>query len=1038
MIEAIARASVKQRIAVLATWAVLAAVGLVVGARLRFDALPDVTGTQVVVITTAPGYTPEEVERLVTRPVELATSGLPGQTDQRSISRYGLSAVTVVFENDYDLVRARQMVSERIALAAGNLPPGVDAPELGPMSGGLGEIYQFAVSSDRRTPAELMELVETRIAPRLRTVPGIVEVNTWGGGRRTLAVEGDPTRMARHHVTLRMLRDATERAVGAAAGASLDAGASHVLLRGLSLPVRPDELGGGLVTTTSEGMPIRISDVATVRVGMEPRIGAATTGGRGEVVYAMAQMLTGANALEVLAGVHGAMPQILASLPPDVVVNETYDRSELVGATLRTVGRSLLEGGILVVLVLFAMLGSGRAGALVASVIPLSMLGAVMGMVALGVPGNLMSLGALDFGLLVDGAVVLVETVFHRFHEEAPAPGTDLPTRIAGITASVARPVFYSVLIILLVYVPILSLEGVEGTMFRPMALTVVLALATALVLTLTYVPAAASFVLRPRDVPAKTPWLPRVLERGYEPVLALAVRWPLVPIALAVAGLVLGGALFFRAGTEFVPQLDEGDLVVQPSRHPDVSLDEAIAQAGRVEHAAMTVPEVLGATSRIGSPTVATDTMGIEQSDVFLRLRSRDEWRAGLTHEELVREIDAAIAPISPGVDLAYTQPIQMRFNELLGGSTSDVAVSVYGDDLVELRSLAERMARVLESVPGAEDVRITSPPGVPVLEVRPRAIDDAQLGLDATDVLDIVRAQRAGLLAGTTFDGPIRVPVRVHLGAPPTAFEAARALVPTARGSLVPLSALADVRQSETPALVSHQQAARRILIGFNVRERDLGSVVQEAETRIDAEVALPRGYRVVWGGQYESLERARARLAYVIPAVLVLIVALLVRVLERARSTLLVSLNVPFAAVGGMIALAMRGMPISISAAVGFIALSGIAVLNGVVLVARIHTEEERGLAPAAAALSAARSRLRPVLMTALVAGLGFVPMMMAHGVGAEVQAPLATVVVGGLFTSTLLTLVVLPTLYGKLVPARAATALAAPAPLAPEEA
>ncbi len=1026
MIEAIARASVRHRIAVLAVWAIVAAVGIVVGSHLRFDALPDVTGTQVVVLTTAPGYTPEEVERLVTRPVELATSGLPGQTDQRSISRYGLSAVTIVFQSDYDLVRARQMVSERIALAAGNLPPGVDAPELGPMSGGLGEIYQFAVSSDRRTPAELMEIVETRIAPRLRTVPGIVEVNTWGGGRRTLAVDGDPTRMARRHVTLRMLRDATERAVGAAAGASLEAGASHVLLRGLSLPIRPEELGASLVSMDADGTPVRISDVARVRIGMEPRIGAATTGGRGEVVYAMAQMLTGANALEVLAGVHAVLPEVRAGLPPDVVLNETYDRSELVEATLRTVGRSLFEGGVLVVLVLFAMLGSARAGALVASVIPLSMLGAVVGMVALGVPGNLMSLGALDFGLLVDGAVVLVETVFHRFHEQESAELADPPARIAEITASVARPVFYSVLIILLVYVPILSLEGVEGTMFRPMALTVVLALATALALSLTYVPAAASFALRPRDVPHQTPLLPRMLERGYAPVLAFVTRHPSVPMGLALVGLVVGAVLFARAGTEFVPQLDEGDLVVQPSRHPDVSLEQAITQAGRVERAAMTIPEVLGATSRIGSPTVATDTMGIEQSDVFLRLRSRDAWRSGLTHEELVREIDAAIAPAQPGVDLAYTQPIQMRFNELLGGSTSDVSLSVYGDDLTQLRTLAERMAATLHSVAGAEDVRITSPPAVPVLEVRPRAIDAAQLGFDATDVLDVVRAERAGLLAGVSFDGPIRIPVRVHLGTPPSAFEAARSLVPTPHGSLVPLSALADVAQSETPALVSHQQAARRILIGFNVRERDLGSVVQEAESRVNADVPLPRGYRVVWGGQYESLERARARLSYVIPAVLVLIVALLVRVLERGRSTILVSLNVPFAAVGGMIALAMRGMPISISAAIGFIALSGIAVLNGVVLVARIHAEEDLGRAPADAALAAASSRLRPVLMTALVAGLGFVPMMMAHGVGAEVQAPLATVVVGGLFTSTLLTLVVLPTLYGRFVPARARVA------------
>lgn len=1038
MIESLARAAVRHRVVVLSMWATIALVGIVVGSKLRFDALPDVTGTQVVVLTTAPGYTPEEVERLVTRPVELSTSGLPGGVDQRSISRYGLSAVTIVFEPSFDLLRARQMVSERVSLAAGLLPPGVDPPELGPMSGGLGEIYQFALSSDRRTPAELMELVETRVAPLLRTVPGIVEVNTWGGARRTLAVRGDPVRMAQRGVTLAALETATERAVGAAAGASLSGGPSHVLLRGLALPLTPADLGAGLVAMRPGESAIRISDVARVEVGAEPRIGAATTGGRGEVVYVMAQMLSGANALEVLGGVHARLPEVRNTLPPDVVFTETYDRSELVHATLLTVGRSLIEGGLLVVLVLFAMLGSGRAGVLVASVIPLSMLGAVVGMVALDVPGNLMSLGALDFGLLVDGAVVLVETIFHRFHEEKDTSTADVPARIAEITASVARPIFYSVLIILLVYVPILSLEGVEGTMFRPMALTVVLALATALALSLTYVPAAASFILRPRHVPQRTPLLPRLLQRAYDPVIGIAAQRPGALVLLALCGLALGGALFARAGTEFVPQLDEGDLVVQPSRHPDISLEEAVLQAAVVERAAETVPEVLGATSRIGSPTVATDTMGIEQSDVFVRLRPRSEWRPGVGRERLVRELDRAIRPLQPGVDLAYTQPIQMRFNELLGGSTSDIALSVFGDDLGELERLANAMARVLRGIEGAVDVRITSPPSVPLLEVRPRTLDAAQLGFDARDVLDVVRAQRAGLLAGTTFDGPIRVPVRVLLGETPSAFDVWRAQVPTEGGSLVTLSALADVELRETPALVNHQQAARRILIGFNVRERDLGSVVREAESRIEAEVPRPRGYRVVWGGQYESLTRARARLAYVVPAVLILILVLLYRVLGRVRSTVLVSLNVPFAAVGGMIALALRGMPISISAAIGFIALSGIAVLNGVVLVARMHAEEDGGLDPARAAETAARARLRPVLMTALVAGLGFVPMMLAHGVGAEVQAPLATVVVGGLFTSTLLTLVVLPSLYARFSTPRSAPPVApsnTPEPEAP---
>ncbi len=999
------------------TGVVLLAIAGVLGAlHLRFDALPDVTGKQVVILTRAPGLTPEEVERLVTRPLEAAIGGVPELTSQRSISRYGISSITAVFQDDTDLLRARQLVSERVQVVAGELPAGVESPELGPLTGGLGEIYHFTLRSPTRSPAELLELANLRVAPLLRAVPGIVEVNTWGGEQRTLDVIGDPTRMARHAVTLAELRPAVERATGNAAGASLPAGERGVLLRGVAWPSAPSDLAGAIVRREGDAV-VRIGDVATVSTGARPRLGAATADGRGETVYVMVQMRIGANALEVLDGVHARLPDVRAVLPDDVRADEVYDRSELVLATLRTVGKNLLEGGLLVIAVLFVMLGSFRAGLLVASVIPLSMLAAAVGMVALDVPGNLMSLGALDFGLLVDGAVVMVEAVFHGVQH-----GRSVKDEISGATRAMARPVFYSVLIIALVYVPILSLDGVEGTMFRPMAITVVLALAGALVLSLTYVPAMARAVLRDRDVPAREPWLVRVAERAYAPLLAAAQRRPIVVMGCAAALLAVGVLLFAQSGTAFVPQLDEGDLVVQTTRASDIRIESAVSEASRMERALARVPEVTQVASRIGSPAVATDIMGLEQADVFVRLRPRDQWREGMTRERLIAEIDDAI----DGGDPAYTQPIQMRFNELLGGSVSDVTLSIYGEDLAELRRLAERAQAAMANVSGSADVRVKSPPDVPLLEVRPDPFAAALHGFSSDDVLAHVQALRTGIDAGTTYDGPVRVPVRVRMGGVPDAFGLARAPVPTERGSLIDLARLGEVRTVDTPSLVSRHEAQRRIVVGFNVRGRDLGSVVADAERAVDRAVTVPAGYRLVWGGQYETFERAKARLGIVIPVVMASILAILIWLFRAARPTLIIFLNVPFAAVGGIIALALRGLPVSISAAVGFIALSGIAVLNGVVLMSRLQQAEQEGLSPRDAARTAALSRMRPVLMTALVAALGFVPMMLATGVGAEVQRPLATVVVGGLVTSTLLTLVIVPAIYTWLPRVRSAEA------------
>lgn len=1025
MIARLVAWSIERRAVVLALTALFAAGGIFAATKLQFDALPDLTNNQVLVLTRAPGLTPEEVERLVTRPLESSFGGSPGLVEQRSLSRFGISSITLVFDDDVDPYRARQIVQERLNIASGALPPGVEAPELGPLTGGLGEIYHFTLNSPQRSKAELLELASFRVAPILRTVPGVVEVNSWGGAQRTLDVLADPVRLAQRGMTLEQLRDALEHATGSAAGTALPAGAAQVLLRGVARPLDGTELGALIVAR--QPLPgggtrvVRLSEVADIREGAQPRIGSATSNGRGETVYVMVQMLRDANALEVLDTVHERMEQVRAVLPPDVRLDVVYDRSNLVLGTLRTVAKNLLEGGLLVAAVLFLMLGSLRAGLLVAAAIPLSMLGAVVAMVVFRVPGNLMSLGAIDFGLLVDGAVVMVEAVFHHLGRLSPElrrrlSRDEMRAEVSHATTGVAKPVFFSVLIILLVYVPVLGLAGVDGKLFRPMALTVVFALFTSLILSLTALPAAASLLLRGRDMPDRDPLLVRAIQRVYPPLLS-AISARRVPVTLGAAALLaLGAGLYARAGSEFTPQLDEGDLVIQTSRASDISLESAVEDAGRLERALLeSVPEATQVVSRIGSPEVATDIMGLEMADVFVRLKPREQWRPGLSREALIAEIERAMAEKAPGGDPAFTQPIQMRFNELLGGAVTDISLSIYGDDLNELRRLADLAAEEIAKVPGAVDVRVLAPPSVSLLTVSPRGLDAANADLRPQEILDAVQALRTGIEVGSTYDGMLRVPILLRIDRPPTAFSLASFGLPSSNGGLVPLSRVADVRQEQTPSLVSRQDGERRLVVGFNVREADLGTVMEQIHGRLGAAVQLPSGYRYVWGGQYENLQAASRRLMVLVPVVLLLIISMLLAAFRSMRPAAIILTHVPFACVGGMVALTLRGLPVSMSAAIGFIALSGIAVLNGVVLLTRVLELERQGLSPAKAALDAARERSRPVLMTAMVAALGFVPMMLAQGVGAEVQRPLATVVVGGLFTSTALTLIILPTLY-----------------------
>jgi cobalt-zinc-cadmium resistance protein CzcA len=1014
MIEALVSWSVARRGWVLGVWGLLSLLAAGVAVRLKLDALPDITNNQVQVLTRAPGLTPEEVELRVTRPLEAAIGGLPGLEQHRSISRYGLSAITVVFADDVDPFRARQVVAERLAGAAGGLPAGVEPPEMGPMTGGLGEIFHFTVASPERTPAELLELVTLRAVPLLKQVPDVVEVNTWGGGRRTMEVRADPVRMAARRVTLRELERSLEDGTGAVPGAALEAGARQVLLRGAFRPQSHGELAGALVRHDERGS-VRVEDVATLHDGQLPRLGAATGDGRGELVYVMAQMRTGANARETTARVRARMAEVRSAMPADVQIQVVYDRGTLVDATIWTVGRSLLEGGVLVVLVLFLTLGSLRAGLLVAIAIPVSMLGATAAMVVAGVSGNLMSLGAIDFGLLVDGAVVLIEHVFGAEKD----PTASWAERVQRACVAVARPTFFGVLVILLVYLPILTLAGVDGKLFRPMAMTVTLALTLALFFSLTFVPAAAAALLGERHVPARHPALVRLLEGAQRRALALlAPRWPLAALTV-VAALIAGGTLAARSGSELVPQLDEGDLVIQTTRSPDIALEGAVEEAGRMERGLRAIPEVLRVVSRTGSPAVATDIMGLEQADVFVGLQPRDRWRRGLTREALLRQIEGRIQETSPGTEASFTQPIQMRFNELLGGSPMDVVVGVYGQDLAQLQRTAERMLAAIEREPGVRDARLLTPPSVPLLDVKPDPLRAAQAGFSVGDVLAAVQALRLGRTVGATYDGALEIPLLLRLGErPPSAWELGAAALPRAGGELIPLARVAKLEATGTPTSLFHENGQRKVMVGFNVRDRDLASTVEAAQRLVRAQVPLPEGFRLGWGGQYETFQQAQARLRVVIPLVLALIVLVLFWHFRSAGPLLLVLSHLPFACVGGIAALAWRGLPISLSAVVGFIALSGIAVMNGVVLLTELLSREAAGASPAEAAGQASRSRTRPVSMTALVAALGFLPMALAEGVGAEVQRPLATVVVGGLVTSTTLTLLLLPALYPPL--------------------
>ena len=1016
MIDRIIETSLRSRFGITMAALVLIFAGAAALTHLPIDAMPDVTTVQVQILTKAPALGPVEVEQFITRPVENAMSGLPRLEEVRSVSRYGLSAVTVVFEEGTDIYFARNLVGERLSAAQEAIPHDVERPQMGPITTGLGEVFHFVLEGENFTAMELRTILDWDIAYRLRSVPGVVEVNTWGGQAKQYHVLVDPTRLLAYRLSLPQVFEAIQKNNLNRGGGIIEKGGEGYVIRGEGMAAGIPDLEKVVVGLTTERTPILLRHVAEIKEGPMLRIGGATRDGKGETVVGMVLMLQGENARDVVSRVKATLAEIEPSLPPGVKIVPYYDRESLVSRVIATVSTNLVEGGCLVVAVLLLLLGNLRGGLIVASAIPLSMLFAFLGMMRSGISGNLMSLGAIDFGLIVDGSVVMVENILRTLAGKDLAPAQRRQA-IARAAKEVGRPIVFAVGIILIVYLPILTLTGTEGKMFRPMAWTVVFAVAGSLLLCLTLVPVLCSFAFRGKIREEET-WLLRQAHRAYRPMLDGAMAHPRATagVAGAVFALSLGAAALL--GAEFVPRLDEGDLVIQASRLPSVALGQTLASTTEIEKVLMKFPEVWTVVSRSGSPEVATDVMGIDLTDVFAMLKPKDQWREGMDRERLVSQMHEALERGVPGNVFSFTQPIEMRFNELVAGAKSDLAVKLFGDDLEILSSKGRDLAAILAKVPGAADVKLEQTAGLPMVRVRVDRDRIARFGVSVEDVLAVVEAARSGRTVGSVQEGRRRFEIAVRLAEGVAADPQAFAAVPvgTPDGRLVPLAQLAEITIEEGPAQISREQIGRRIVVEANVRGRDLAGFVADAREAVAAQLRLPPGYYVTWGGQFEHLAAATRRLMLAVPLALFLIFGLLYAAFGSPRPALLIFLNVPMAATGGILALSVRGMPFSISAGVGFIALFGVAVLNGVVLVSFIKKlRDEKRLAPRDAAREAALVRLRPVLMTALVASLGFLPMAVATGAGAEVQKPLATVVIGGLVTSTLLTLLVLPSIY-----------------------
>lgn len=1050
MIDSIIAWAVRARVLVVLGVLAIVAGGIWAFRTLRVDAFPDLTNVQVAVLAEAPGLSPVEVERLVTFPIEVAVNGVPRVDEVRSISKYGFAQVTVVFEDGTDIYFARTLVNERLQGIRDQLPEGTEA-SLGPMAGATSEIYLYTLEDTLhgeagRSDSTLMALrtLHDRIVrPQLRSVPGVVEINPFGGFVRQAQVIVSPEKLASYGLSIGDVIEAVEANSQVPAGAYVEHAQEQYILRGLGQAASPDDIRRSVIRATG-GVPVLVGDVADVRYGPEVRQGAVSRDAEGEVMSGIVMMLRGANSREVVHRVRERVADINRSLPEGVVLSSYYDQTDLVEGTLTTVERNLLEGGFLVIAVLLLFLGNVRAALLVAATIPLSLLFAFLGMRWLGLSANLMSLGAIDFGMIVDGAVVMAENFIRKLHpdpvhdahpHEVEAGGEAAPPRaalsreeatrrIVAAAREVGRPIVFGVLIIMLVYVPIMTLQGLEGRMFRPMAITVAIALFGSLLLALIAVPAVATWIFRrgareARYAVAIEHWL----DHRYARLLRATMRRPALVVGAAVALFAATMLLVPRLGTEFLPELDEGSILLQATKDPSISLSFAGEVHREIERVVKEAPEVTTVVSRMGRAEVGSDPMGVNQSDVFVMLKPRDQWREGLTKQDLIEELEHRLNERVPGVGFGFTQPVKMRLDELISGVRSDLAVKVFGDDPDVNRETAERVAAAIRKVSGTAEVFVEATTGQGYLAVRMDRAALARHGIPVEEVRQALAVAVGGQPvapitdggAGTyTLDAVVLLPPEYRN----TPEGTGSITVPSVSGARVALAELADIRMESGPVQISRERAQRLVIVQANVRGRDLGGYVAEVQAQIAEDVKVPVGVFLTYGGQFENQQRAMGRLRFVVPLSIALIALLLYASLRSWPLAGLVLVNLPFAAVGGVLALWLRGLHLSISASVGFIALFGVAVLNGLVLLSTVQRLRADGSAPDDAAVDGARARLRPVLMTALVASIGFIPVALSHGTGAEVQRPLATVVIGGLVTSTLLTLLVLPTLYGTI--------------------
>ena len=1031
MLDRILHLAIRFRSAVLLAALASSLIGVWSFQHLSIDAVPDITNVQVQINTEAPGYTPLEAEQRVTLPLETAMTGLAHLEYTRSLSRYGLSQVTVAFEDGTDFYFARQQVAERLQALRTMLPPGVE-PQMGPAATGLGEIFMYTVDAapgaknedgSPVTATDLRLAQDWIVRPQLLRVRGVADVNTVGGYAKQFLVQPDVSRLLTYGISVSELAQALERN-------NANRGAGYIERYGQQMLLRvPGQVTAGngaiadiqrIVIKTVNAAPVRISDVAAVTTGSELRTGAATQNGH-EVVLGTVLMRVGENSRTVAQAVAAKLEEINATLPAGIRATATYDRTRLVEKTLHTVDKNLVEGALLVIVVLFVLLGNLRAALLTAAVIPLTMLMTVTGMVQTGVSANLMSLGALDFGLIVDGAVIIVENCLRRLALAAPGNGAPLALEerlriVFEATREVIRPALFGVFIITAVYLPIFALSGVEGKMFHPMAQTVVMALIAAMILSVTAVPAAVALFVRAPQAHRESRFA-HVTQRVYAPILNLALRARVAVVSGAVLLVVLSAVLAARMGSEFLPSLDEGDIAMHALRIPGTSLTQAVHMQTQLEAAVRALPEVDHIVAKLGTADIATDPMPPSVADNFIILKDREAWPdSRKTKQQVVADLEAAVRVV-PGNNYEFTQPIQMRFNELLSGVRAEVAVKVYGDDLEQLAEIGARLERITSSVPGARDVALEQVTGLPVLSVHPRRDALSRYGLDVASLQDLVAAAYGVESVGTVFDGDRRHDLVVRLPENLRGDVDAFGRLPvTLPGSgYVPLGEIAELELAQGPNQINRENGKRRVVVTANVRGRDLGSFIAELRGRIASDAELPAGYWVDFGGTFEQLQSASARLAIVVPVTLALILGLLWLAFSSLPAALLIFTGVPLALTGGIAALWLRDIPLSISAGVGFIALSGVAVLNGLVLVSFIRDLREQGVSLDEAITRGALTRFRPVVMTALVAALGFVPMAFNTGIGSEVQRPLATVVIGGVISSTVLTLLVLPALY-----------------------